>query len=55
MASSRDVPAVVVPYDPQWLQQFQELRRQVDAALSSLQHRTEHVGSTAVPCRQADH
>jgi GrpB-like predicted nucleotidyltransferase (UPF0157 family) len=44
-----DVPAVVVPYDPQWPQQFDELRRRVDVALSGLEHHTVHVGSTAVP------
>jgi GrpB-like predicted nucleotidyltransferase (UPF0157 family) len=44
-----DVPAVVVPYDPQWPQQFEELRRRVDAALSGLDHHTVHIGSTAVP------
>jgi GrpB-like predicted nucleotidyltransferase (UPF0157 family) len=44
-----DVPAGVVPYDPQWPRQFEELRRRVDAALSRLEHRTVHIGSTAVP------
>jgi GrpB-like predicted nucleotidyltransferase (UPF0157 family) len=44
-----EVPDVVVPYDPQWPQQFEDLRRRVDAALSGLDHHTVHVGSTAVP------
>jgi GrpB-like predicted nucleotidyltransferase (UPF0157 family) len=42
-------PAVVVPYDSQWPEQFAALQRRVDAALSTIAHQTIHVGSTAVP------
>ncbi len=42
-------PAVVVPYDNQWPEQFAALRRRVDAALIAIAHETIHVGSTAVP------
>jgi len=43
------VPAGMVPYDPQWPQVFEQLRARVGAALASVEHVTEHVGSTAVP------
>lgn len=37
------------PYDPRWPELFRQLRDCVDAALAGVEHRTEHVGSTAVP------
>ncbi|CAN5377943.1 GrpB family protein [soil metagenome] len=43
-----DAPGVV-PYDPFWVLQFEGIRRSVDRALLGLDHRTEHVGSTAMP------
>jgi GrpB-like predicted nucleotidyltransferase (UPF0157 family) len=42
-------PAVVVPYDARWPDQFESLRCRVDAALTAIAHETIHVGSTAVP------
>lgn len=40
-------------YDPRWPDLFVELRDLVDAALASVAHVTEHVGSTAVPALDA--
>lgn len=42
-------PAIVVPYDTRWPEQFAALRCRVDAALTAIAHETIHVGSTAVP------
>jgi D-alanyl-D-alanine dipeptidase len=39
----------VVPYDPDWPRQFEELRTVLAAKLGPLTTRIEHVGSTAVP------
>ncbi len=44
-----NVPAVVAAYNPGWPGLFRQLRDRVDAALASVVHVTEHVGSTAVP------
>lgn len=40
---------VVVAYDPSWVQLFEQLRDFVLPALSDLEVRIEHVGSTSVP------
>lgn len=49
MMDSRQVPAVVTPYDPRWPRVFERLRARVDAALAGIEHACVHVGSTAVP------
>jgi GrpB-like predicted nucleotidyltransferase (UPF0157 family) len=40
---------VAAAYNPGWPGLFRQLRDRVDAALASVVHVTEHVGSTAVP------
>ncbi len=42
-------PVLIVDYDPQWPDLFEELRAPVVAALGELAVSVEHVGSTAVP------
>ena len=43
-------PLVVVPYDPQWPTQFEQLAEELRAALHAVRPLAiEHVGSTAVP------
>ena len=42
-------PVIIVDYDPQWPELFEELRAPVVAALGELVVIVEHVGSTAVP------
>jgi GrpB-like predicted nucleotidyltransferase (UPF0157 family) len=42
-------PVIIVDYDPQWPDRFEELRAPVAAALGDLAVSVEHVGSTAVP------
>jgi GrpB-like predicted nucleotidyltransferase (UPF0157 family) len=44
----RPSPAEVVAYDPRWPEIFASLRARADAALTAVDHVTEHVGSTAV-------
>ena len=39
----------VMPYDPQWPQDFAAIRRELSEALGPLAVAIEHVGSTAVP------
>ncbi|BBY64013.1 hypothetical protein MHEL_22560 [Mycolicibacterium helvum] len=39
----------VVPYDTSWPLQFAALRDRLTSALCNVEHRVEHVGSTAVP------
>ena len=43
------VPPLVVPYDPAWPATFQREARRLHTALSTVVHRVEHIGSTAVP------
>ena len=38
----------VLPYDPQWKQNFEAIRQELAAALGNLALRIEHVGSTSV-------
>lgn len=40
---------IVVPYDPQWRQNFEAIRDEIAAALGHLALDIEHVGSTSVP------
>ena len=40
---------VVLPYDPQWQQDFQTIRAEIEAALGGLILSVQHVGSTSVP------
>ena len=40
---------VVRPYDASWAQDFLDIRRELEEALSGLALRIEHVGSTSVP------
>ncbi len=42
-------PLVIVPYRPEWPEEFQALARPVQAALGVLARRVDHIGSTAVP------
>lgn len=42
-------PIIVVPYDPQWVVQFEQDRAQLQNALRELDVQIEHVGSTSVP------
>jgi GrpB-like predicted nucleotidyltransferase (UPF0157 family) len=46
---AREAPAEVVEYDPEWPGQFARICDRVAPALGTLDHRVEHVGSTAVP------
>ena len=39
---------VVEPYDPAWQRAFEEIRKEIDAALGTLAIGIEHVGSTSV-------
>ena len=39
---------MVLPYDPQWKQDFEDIRRELEAALGDLAPGIEHVGSTSV-------
>jgi GrpB-like predicted nucleotidyltransferase (UPF0157 family) len=40
---------VIVPYDPQWPQRFEQISRQLRSALGEQALRIDHIGSTAVP------
>jgi len=40
---------LVQPYNPDWLQWFEQVKEFVVAALEGIPHTIEHVGSTAVP------
>jgi len=40
---------IVVPYDPGWVQAFEQIRCELEQALGGLALAIEHVGSTAVP------
>jgi GrpB-like predicted nucleotidyltransferase (UPF0157 family) len=42
-------PIVVVTYDPEWPQQFQELATRLRRALGQTALRIDHIGSTSVP------
>ena len=50
----------VLPYDPQWKENFQTIRQELSLALNGLALRIEHVGSTSVeglsakPCIDID-
>ena len=39
----------VAPYDPQWPQEFEAIRMELEAVLGTLALRIEHIGSTSVP------
>lgn len=39
----------IVPYQPRWPREFQELARPIRAALGPLALRIDHIGSTSVP------
>ena len=51
---------IVLPYDPAWKSAFEEIRREIEAAVGNLILGIEHVGSTAVeglsakPCIDID-
>ncbi|MGH3315430.1 MAG: GrpB family protein [Nocardioidaceae bacterium] len=49
MSGGQHAPAEVVEYDPGWPGQFARIRDRVTPALGPVEHRVEHVGSTAVP------
>jgi GrpB-like predicted nucleotidyltransferase (UPF0157 family) len=40
---------LIEPYNPQWVQQFERIQHELQAALTGLNYTIEHVGSTAVP------
>jgi GrpB-like predicted nucleotidyltransferase (UPF0157 family) len=42
-------PIVVVPYDPDWPRQFEEVAAELREALSGLLVGVEHMGSTSIP------
>ncbi len=42
-------PIIIVDYDPQWPELFEELRAPIGSVLASLAAAIEHIGSTAVP------
>jgi len=42
-------PSVVVAYDPRWPAEYRRIADEVDRALVTVPHTTEHIGSTAVP------
>jgi GrpB-like predicted nucleotidyltransferase (UPF0157 family) len=48
-AGGEHAPAEVVEYDPEWPRQFAGIRDRIAPALGPVEHRVEHVGSTAVP------
>jgi GrpB-like predicted nucleotidyltransferase (UPF0157 family) len=48
-AGGQHAPADVVEYDPEWPGRFAGIRDRVTPALGAVEHRVEHVGSTAVP------
>ena len=39
---------IVLPYDPRWKQDFEAIRRELQAALGGCAMAIEHVGSTSV-------
>ena len=45
----RTKKVVVVPYDPQWPENFLTVRRELEEALQGRFLAIEHVGSTSVP------
>ena len=45
--SYRDRKYEIVPYDPQWILQFEELKTKIQTVFRNAQ--IEHIGSTAVP------
>jgi len=42
-------PPLIQPYDPDWPQQFAQIRAILQAALGEQKQRIEHIGSTSVP------
>jgi len=42
-------PLVVVPYDPKWIEQFDQERERIIYAFDDLCAHVEHIGSTSVP------
>ena len=42
-------PIVIVDYDPQWAELFEEEKAEILAALRELNVKVEHIGSTSVP------
>ena len=42
-------PIVIVPYDPQWPELFQQAGTALRAALGNTARRIDHIGSTAIP------
>lgn len=42
-------PIWIVPYDPAWPQQFQQLAQLLRTALGSVALRIDHIGSTSIP------
>lgn len=43
------MPIIIVPYQPTWPNEFQEIRRVLQAALGALALQIDHIGSTSVP------
>ena len=42
-------PVVIVPYDPEWLQTFEQERSRLEETFASTNAVIEHIGSTSVP------
>ena len=42
-------PVVIVPYDPEWPQIYEEERKLIQGTVGGIIHSVEHVGSTSVP------
>jgi GrpB-like predicted nucleotidyltransferase (UPF0157 family) len=42
-------PIIVVPYDPQWVQQFRDERERIEDAFDGFAAEIIHIGSTSVP------
>jgi GrpB-like predicted nucleotidyltransferase (UPF0157 family) len=49
LSDRRDPAISVVPYDPEWVDEFEREAAAIRDALSDVLVRVEHVGSTAVP------
>lgn len=42
-------PIIIVPYQPQWVAEFQQIGRQLRQVLGDTAVRIDHIGSTSVP------
>ncbi len=49
VGGDRNDPIEIVPWDPAWAENFEDMRERLGAALGEQAVRIEHVGSTAIP------